>query len=73
MADGELDLVHPSTDDVRRVAQLVTTYRDLPLGAVDAAVLALGERLDDYDIATLDRSHFTIVRPAGDKTLTLHL
>lgn len=72
LADEEFDVVHPSTADLRRMAQLVTTYRDLPLGAVDAAVLALAERLDDHDIATLDRRHFTIVRPAGNKTLTLH-
>jgi hypothetical protein len=34
------------------MAELVTTYADLPLGAVDASVLALAERLDDLDVAT---------------------
>lgn len=72
LADGEFDAIHPTPDDLRRMAQLVTTYQNLPLGAVDASVLALAERLADYDIATLDRRHFTIVRPANNKNLSLH-
>jgi len=35
-------------------ADLVTTYADLPLGAVDATVIALAERLAITEIATLD-------------------
>lgn len=54
------------------MAELVTTYHDLPLGAVDASVLAMAERTDDYDIATLDRRHFTVIRPAANKTLTIY-
>lgn len=46
---------------------MVTTYHDLPLGAVDASVLALAERTGDYSIATLDRRHFTVIRPQGGK------
>ena len=52
--------------------RLVTTYHDLPLGAVDASVLAVAERTGGYDIATLDRRHFTVIRPAANKALTLH-
>lgn len=54
------------------MAELVTTYHDLPLGAVDTSVLTAAERTSDYDIATLDRRHFTILRPAGRHNLTLH-
>lgn len=72
LADGEFELIHPTVDDLRRMAQLVTTYHDLPLGAVDASVLAVAERTGDYDIATLNRRHFTVIRPAGNKALTLH-
>jgi hypothetical protein len=54
------------------MAELVSTYHDLPLGAVDASVVALPERLGDYDVATLDRRHFTVIRPASGKFLTLY-
>lgn len=36
---------------------------DLPLGIVDAAVITIAERLRLTAIATLDRRHFTVVRP----------
>jgi predicted nucleic acid-binding protein len=51
--------------DWRRIAELVWTYRDLPLGTVDASVVATAERLKITEVATLDRHHFTVVRPAG--------
>lgn len=53
--------VHPS--DWLRIAQLVEQYRDLPLGAVDASIVAAAERLRISTIATLDRRHFSVVRP----------
>jgi len=49
--------------DWERVAELVDTYADLHLGGVDASLIALAERLDLREIATLDRRHFTVVRP----------
>lgn len=72
VADGEFDLLHTDAADLGRMAELVRTYHDLPLGAVDASVVALAERHRDYHIATLDRRDFHIVRPAGDRTLTLY-
>jgi predicted nucleic acid-binding protein len=42
----------------RRIAELVATYRDLPLGTVDASIVAASERLEITDIATIDRRHF---------------
>ena len=51
-------------DDWLRIAELVWAYRDLPLGAVDASVVAAAERLGSSEIATIDRRHFTIVQPA---------
>ncbi|HEY8200757.1 MAG TPA: PIN domain-containing protein [Actinomycetota bacterium] len=50
--------------DWLRVAELVSRYRDLPLGTVDASVVAAAERLQATTIATLDRRHFSVVRPA---------
>ena len=50
--------------DWLRMAELVARYRDLPLGSVDASVVATAERLGVREVATLDRRHFTVVRPA---------
>lgn len=47
-----------------RIGELVATYQDLRLGTVDASVIALAERLKIKQIATLDRRHFSVVRPA---------
>jgi predicted nucleic acid-binding protein len=54
--------VHPA--DWLRIADLVGRYRDLPLGTVDASVVAVAERLAVTTIATLDRRHFAVVRPS---------
>ena len=56
------DAVPPG--DWLRIAELVAEYRDLPLGTVDASVVTSAERLGIASIATLDRRHFTVVRPA---------
>ena len=49
--------------DWLRVAELTARYGDLPLGTVDASVVATAERLEIAEIATLDRRHFSVVRP----------
>lgn len=59
--DFTLEPVHPA--DLLRMAELVARYHDLPLGSVDASVIAAAERRQIADIATLDRRHFSIVRP----------
>ena len=57
--------------DLRRMAELVETYVDLPLGIVDAAVIAIAERLRLTEIATLDHRHFMVVRPGHTPAFTL--
>jgi predicted nucleic acid-binding protein len=49
--------------DWLRIAELVVKYQDLPLGTADASVVACAERLGVTTIATLDRRHFSVVRP----------
>ncbi|HXS25688.1 MAG TPA: PIN domain-containing protein, partial [Gemmatimonadales bacterium] len=41
LADGELRVEDLEAADYRRMAELVETYRDLRLGAVDAAVVTV--------------------------------
>jgi predicted nucleic acid-binding protein len=63
LADGDFASVNLTSADFRRMASLVEQYADLPLGTTDASLIALAERLDIAEIATLDRRHFTVVRP----------
>lgn len=53
------------------MADLVETYADLPLGAADASVIAVAERLGVHQVATLDHRHFTVVRPRHVAALEL--
>ncbi len=71
LADGTFWPVELTGDDYRRAGELVMTYGSLPLGTTDAAVIALCERLKLSEVATLDRRHFTVVRPRHVDTLTL--
>jgi uncharacterized protein len=57
--------------DWLRVGELVWQYRDLPLGTVDASVVATAERLGISTLATLDRRHFTVVQPSHVPTFAL--
>jgi uncharacterized protein len=57
-----LEPVHPA--DLIRIAELVAKYHDLPLGTVDASVVAAAERLGIVHVATVDRRHFSVIRPA---------
>ncbi|MBI2755530.1 MAG: PIN domain-containing protein [Chloroflexi bacterium] len=66
-----LDLEAPTPVDWVRMADLVAQYRDFPLGAVDASVTALAERLGVTTVLTLDRRHFAVIRPAHVKAFNL--
>lgn len=71
MAGGDFTSVYLTSTDYARMADLVNTYESLPLGTTDASVVAIAERLGLTDVATLDRRHFTVVRPRHVDALTL--
>jgi uncharacterized protein len=60
---GRLEIHVPDPKELARAAALVAEYGDLPLGLVDATVVACVERLREPKLATLDRRHFSVVRP----------
>ena len=71
LAAGEL-IAEPVLDsDWERIAELTERYLDFPLGVVDASVIVLAERRNATTIATLDRRHFSAVRPAHVDAFTL--
>ena len=71
LAEAQL-VVEPVLDsDWGRIAELTEKYLDLPLGIVDASIVALAERCGLDVIATLDRRHFRAVRPRHVEAFTL--
>ena len=64
LAAGNLIAEPVHAGDWIRIAELVAGYADLSLGTVDASLVAAAERLGVVQIATLDRKHFSVVRPS---------
>jgi hypothetical protein len=60
---GGLRLAELTDTDVARMA-------DLRLGGTDASGIAIAERLGIHRIATFDRRHVTVVRPAHVEAFT---
>lgn len=58
-------------EDYRRIRDLCDRYADADVGFVDAAVLAVVERLDEPKLATLDHRHFRALRPRHVDALRL--
>lgn len=71
LAAGNFVVEPVSAGDWLRIAELVVRYGDLPLGTVDASVVALAERHGVDQIATVDRRHFAVVRPHHVEAFTL--
>lgn len=63
LASGVLHVEPVAPADWLRIAELVATYRQLPLGTVDASVVVAAERLEVREVATVDRRDFGVVRP----------
>ncbi len=57
--------------DYARIRELCDRYADADIGFVDAAVFAIVERLGEPKLATLDRRHFSILRPRHRDDITL--
>jgi predicted nucleic acid-binding protein len=68
---GELDVDASPPAGWARIAELIQRYADFPLGAVDASVVALAERLETPYVITLDHRHFHAVRPRHCEALEL--
>jgi uncharacterized protein len=64
LASGAFTVEPVAAADWLRIAELVARYADLPLGTVDASVVATAERLGMREVATVDRRHFSVVRPS---------
>ena len=71
VAAGEFALEPVTPADLPRVVELVKRYADLPLGYVDATLVAVAERIGARTLLTTDRRHFGVVRGRGGRALTV--
>jgi predicted nucleic acid-binding protein len=58
-------------EDYLRIRELCDRYADADVGFVDAAVLAVVERLNEPKLATLDHRRFRVLQPRHVKALKL--
>jgi uncharacterized protein len=68
---GAFEVEDLTASDYERAGDLMQTYADLRVGFVDAAVLAIVERLREPKLATLDHRHFSVMRPRHVDALEL--
>ncbi|NUS43622.1 MAG: PIN domain-containing protein [Mycobacteriaceae bacterium] len=68
---GAFSVIDMTPEDLDRICELVDKYSDLPLGTVDASVVAVAERFPVTAVATLDRKHFSIVRSKAGSLLLM--
>ena len=72
IVDGEFRLEQfLAEEDAPRAADLMQTYRDAPIGFVDAAIVATAERTGCGELLTTDRRHFPLIRPRHFPALVL--
>jgi hypothetical protein len=75
VAAGEFRQVDVTVSDLDRIAELLHQYHDLHggqgLSVADASIVAAAERLGLHEIATLDATDFTLVRPRHVDHFTL--
>jgi hypothetical protein len=58
-----LQLIETSRTDIARAAEILEHYADNRVDLVDCVIVALAERLKVTRLLTLDRRHFSIIRP----------
>ena len=68
---NDYDIRCPEPEDWKPISELVEKYRDLPLGAADASVIALADRFRTRLIVTTDRRHFGVARNAAGEAFEL--
>jgi hypothetical protein len=71
IANGSYRVEPLLISDYLRVIEIMRQYADFDIGFVDAAVLAVVERLGEPKLATLDHRHFGVMKPRHVLSLQL--
>lgn len=49
--------------DFKRIVEILTKYKEMNIGFVDASVVAIAERMKIKKLFTTDRRHFSKIKP----------
>jgi predicted nucleic acid-binding protein len=71
LSGGAYVLPDMSHEDLARAAGVIERYRDQDVGATDASIVVLAERYASRTLLTLDRRHFSVLRPLQGGRFTL--
>jgi uncharacterized protein len=63
LASGAYELASFGASDVLRAHAVLARYRDQDIGLADASLVVLAERHSTRTVMTLDRKHFSVLRP----------
>ena len=63
LSGGAWDLASFGASDVEAASEVIKKHRDQHIGVADASIVVLADRHRTRTIATLDRRHFSVLRP----------
>jgi predicted nucleic acid-binding protein len=64
-------LVVLNDNDIYDATQLISKYADTPIGLTDAVNMVLAERYETWEIATLDRRHYSFLTTMSGRSLAV--
>jgi predicted nucleic acid-binding protein len=71
LSGGAWELAELGLSDLEQAATIISKYRDQRIGVADASNVVLADRYRTRTIVTLDRRHFTVLRPGGRGRFTI--
>lgn len=71
LAGGSWELPVLDAEDLASAATVIEKYADQSIGLADASLVVLAQKYATRTIATLDRRHFSVVRPLGGGRFSL--
>jgi uncharacterized protein len=71
LSGGAWELADFGAAELEQAAGITKKYRDQRIGIADASNVVLADRYHTRTIVTLDRRHFTVLRPVGGGRFTV--
>ena len=71
LSGGAYELPTMDADDLAVARRVVERYRDLGIGVADASLAVLAQRYHTRTVLTLDRKHFSVMRPLDGGVFTI--
>ena len=71
LSGGAYELPTMDADDLAVARRVVERYRDLGIGVADASLAVLAQRFRTRTVLTLDRKHFSVMRPLDGGVFTI--